>query len=309
MKIIGHTDVRFSILTKSDRGTSVLKKLIENQLKPEFILSQDNDMSTIKLAELHDIPIYFENKTNEIELLNISKKHNLNLMILAGYSKILSEDFVRQVNFDLFNCHGGRLPDYRGASPIPWQIINGEKYGVCYILKITNIIDGGPILASKKYLISEIDDATSISRRVVELISDMYLEIVSRKKKNKRIRMRKQNAKNSIHWTKRYERDGQINWSRSDEEVLNLIRGLTSPYPGAFTFYKGKKIVINKAKINASTVKGVPGRYVGKNESGIIICTGQSSIIVEEITIGGKTFKSTELRINYGDDFESIIII
>jgi methionyl-tRNA formyltransferase len=309
LKIIGHTDVRFSILTKSDRGTSVLKKLIENQLKPEFILSQDNDMSTIKLAELHDIPIYFENKTNEIELLNISKKHNLNLMILAGYSKILSEDFVRQVNFDLFNCHGGRLPDYRGASPIPWQIINGEKYGVCYILKITNIIDGGPILASKKYLISEIDDATSISRRVVELISDMYLEIVSRKKKNKRIRMRKQNAKNSIHWTKRYERDGQINWSRSDEEVLNLIRGLTSPYPGAFTFYKGKKIVINKAKINASTVKGVPGRYVGKNESGIIICTGQSSIIVEEITIGGKTFKSTELRINYGDDFESIIII
>ncbi len=296
-------------MTKSDRGTSVLKKLIENQLKPEFILSQDNDMSTIKLAELHDIPIYFENKTNEIELLNISKKHNLNLMILAGYSKILSEDFVRQVNFDLFNCHGGRLPDYRGASPIPWQIINGEKYGVCYILKITNIIDGGPILASKKYLISKIDDATSISRRVVELISDMYLEIVSRKKKNKRIRMRKQNAKNSIHWTKRYERDGQINWSRSDEEVLNLIRGLTSPYPGAFTFYKGKKIVINKAKINASTVKGVPGRYVGKNESGIIICTGQSSIIVEEITIGGKTFKSTELRINYGDDFESIIII
>jgi methionyl-tRNA formyltransferase len=309
LKITGHTDLRFSILTKSDRGTSVLKKLIENQLKPEFILSQDNDMSTIKLAELHDIPIYFENKTNEIELLNISKKHNLNLMILAGYSKILSEDFVRQVNFDLFNCHGGRLPDYRGASPIPWQIINGEKYGVCYILKITNIIDGGPILASKKYLISKIDDATSISRRVVELISDMYLEIVSRKKKNKRIRMRKQNAKNSIHWTKRYERDGQINWSRSDEEVLNLIRGLTSPYPGAFTFYKGKKIVINKAKINASTVKGVPGRYVGKNESGIIICTGQSSIIVEEITIGGKTFKSTELRINYGDDFESIIII
>jgi methionyl-tRNA formyltransferase len=96
----------------------------------------------------------------------------------AGYSRILPAGLFEDLRFGAINCHGGRPPEYRGASPVPWQIINGETYGVVYVLKMTAGIDDGPVLAERRYEISPEETARHVTEKVCAIFETIVPDAV-----------------------------------------------------------------------------------------------------------------------------------
>lgn len=239
---------------------------------------------------IHQKEIY---KQKKILLKNIKKKivDNNYLFIFLGINKIINKEILNYPKYGCFNCHAGTLPKYRGASPIVYQILNNEKFGTCYILRMTSGIDDGPFIYKKKYKIDQTDNSSTISEKVNIIFSELLLKFINNFKKGKKIIEKKQNTKSILYWTKRYPRDSRIDWkTNSSRQIVQLIKSQNFPYPGAFNSIKNSKrnIIFLNAKIGPKNIKGIPGRIVRLAKKNFTVLTVDGSVEIlnlKEMTI------------------------
>ena len=135
-------------------------------------------------------------------------------------------------------------------------------------------IDDGDIVLQKQFEITDTDDATSVYEKMTVIGKNMLSEILPLLELNK-ITSKKQNSELFIeNWPKRTPLDGKIDWSKPAKEIHNLIRATTYPYPGAYTFFKNKKLIIWKSTLDASLIEE-PGKImIQKNQVKIGTCNG-----------------------------------
>lgn len=296
--------MKFAIYTKGERGATCLSALIKNGLCPILCVSENDDSVIKVLCNKYKIPYITESnpkKTDHIQSIHCYKP---DLLVCAGYSKILPLELFSELPLGGINCHGGKLPEYRGASPIPWQIINGEKEGAAYILKLTEGIDDGPILAKGKYIISMSDTARDVTDKVLDIFERILPEVVKMFSEGSVPKGVRQKEKNACHWTRRYPEDGLINWHRlTAEQVVNLVRALDSPYPGAFLIRETKKIIIRKAGIYNRKMAGVPSRLVGKGDNGALILARDGAVEILEFIVDGNIYEGKAFPGKYGETY------
>ncbi len=147
------------------------------------------------------------------------------------------------------NMHGSYLPNYRGAAPLNWQIICGEKKGGVTLHKVNEKIDAGEIICQKSFRIYKKDNPLVLSKKINKK-SDLILEEVLPDIRKKINNAKKQMLKGTKVFRKRRPEDGKIFWRESAIKINNLVRGITNPYPGAFTFYNNNKITIWESRID-----------------------------------------------------------
>jgi methionyl-tRNA formyltransferase len=150
------------------------------------------------------------------------------------------------------NLHGSLLPQYRGAAPINWAVINGEKETGVTTFKLKHEIDTGDILLQESFAINETDNAGNVHDKMKEIGAQLLVKTVKGLSEG-RLSETPQNSKFKIqnselkHAPKIFTETCTIDWNKPVDEVYNLIRGL-APYPAAFTFLQGKKLKIYKAE-------------------------------------------------------------
>ena len=160
------------------------------------------------------------------------------------------------------NVHGSLLPQYRGAAPINWAVINGEKYTGVTTFKLQQEIDTGNILLSEKIAIEENDNAGTVHDKLKEVGAALLVKTIRLLADGQLKEIPQQNIVGEIkHAPKLFTETGNIDWNKNVEEIYNLIRGL-SPYPGAYTklHNKGLKIfavekLLEKPEITPGTIK------------------------------------------------------
>jgi len=181
------------------------------------------------------------------------------VLISAGYNKILKEKILAVPKLGAINLHAGRVPQYRGGSPMNWQIINGEKSAWISVLSLTTELDNGPVLAEAEIPIGEADDISSMHAKANAIFPKITLDALDRLK-NKQV-LREQNEKFARYFHQRSDYDGLINWDKmAAEEVFNLTRALASPYLGAYTFLDRRKLRIFSVSVHQFPLRGTPGR-------------------------------------------------
>ena len=297
------SSIRFILYTKGERGSSVLESLCLNNLKPLLCVSEDGDESVKDICVRNTIELTIEKNPKSDSHIGMVAKINPDLIVGAGYSKIFPKILFEHLKYGGINCHGGKLPEYRGASPIPWQIINGEKNGAAYVLKLTEGVDDGPIFLSAEYKISADDDARSITTKVTSIFSEIVPRVIKSFDEEAPIAPILQEEVGACHWTKRYPRDGEINWARlSALQVINLVRGLQDPYPGAFFNLNGQKIVIKKASIVSKKIAGIPGRCIGVLEGKPLILAIDGAVMIDMVSINNEILDAGKIGLRYGDD-------
>jgi len=138
--------------------------------------------------------------------------------------------------------------------------------------------DAGNIISQKKIFINKKDNADSLYRKVTSNAAKQIEKIVD-DLKNKRVKIKKQISKRSNFWRKRGFEDGQIDWRMSAENINNLVRGLSKPYPGAHFLFKGKKIILLKSKVIKNNKKNIePGKILFPINSKTVIKCGNDAI-------------------------------
>lgn len=293
--------IRFVIYTKAERGLFSLRALLERGLKPALCVSEDGEPETVALCRTADIPHRIDKRPKAAAHLAEIGNQKLDLLVCAGYSKILPAALFEPLPNGGINCHGGKLPEYRGASPIPWQILRGETSGAAYVLRMTAGIDDGPVLASEQYSIQPDDTARSVTDKVTSIFSRIVPHVVQMYVDGKPPKGIPQTGE-PCHWTRRTPADGEIDWAAlSVKEVVDLVRALDDPYPGAFVVHEGRTLIITRARAYTRRMAGIAGRCVGRSADGTLILARDGAVEVVAYRSDGVPGDGLALPIKYGD--------
>jgi len=230
---------KLAIFFNSTRGLLVYKKISKLFLVDIFIAKKNLNTKILMFLKKKKINFTLVRKINT-SLEKKIKKKNYDLLISAGFPLIFSEELINSSKFGTINLHAGKLPNYRGGSPLNWQIINGEKKIGISIVKMCKKLDAGDIYSSKTFRLTKRDDIKTVHNKANFFFSKMTMDVIN--KIYLGIKPLPQKRIGEKTYRQRSENDGLIDWEKLNaEEVFNFVRAITKPYPGAFYFNEKKK--------------------------------------------------------------------
>ncbi|MDQ2718428.1 MAG: methionyl-tRNA formyltransferase [Bacteroidota bacterium] len=231
-------------------------------------------------------------KLKDASFIEELKSMKADVQIVVAF-RMLPEVVWNMPRLGTINLHASLLPQYRGAAPINWAIINGEKETGITTFKLKHEIDTGNILLQKKITITENETAGTLHDKMMESGADLLLQTINELEKTKLQEVIQQLSISSSelalrHAPKIFTETTEINWNKNTDEVYNLIRGL-SPYPAAFTFLQGKKLKIfsSEKEINKNE-NDETGKLFTDNKSFLKFSTEDGFISLKEVQLEGK---------------------
>ena len=244
-------------------------------LLPEEALKHSASISLESLQNEFNFPLYHIKNITDEKNMSLISNANLDVLFIIGWHRIVPQLVLDQAPICI-GLHASLLPKDRGSSPINWQIIRGCTKGGVSLFHLTSGVDSGSIIEQKEFLI-DLDDSVRTAYFKSTIKSLELLENNWKNIHNLRPNKIPQNDEESTFNNRRKPVDGLIDWTQSSVDCYNWIRALTFPYPGAFTFWNGKKILIWKSLISNQKEKGKPGTIIktGKN---ILVSTADGNI-------------------------------
>ncbi|NLX90372.1 MAG: methionyl-tRNA formyltransferase [Firmicutes bacterium] len=267
--------MNFILIGSVESSNIFLLKAIENGFLPSHVFGLDEQYSEnvsgffpiYKTAEDNRIPFTRFKKIND----NFSKIKEIkpDYIFVIGLSQIISRELITCAKIFAIGMHPTPLPKFRGRAAIPWQIILGVKESAVTFFRITDGMDDGDILWQEPYYIDSDDYAFDVHQKVYAALGKAT-GILLNKLSEGTIKPVPQDQSQATYLLIRREEDGQIDWKEPIESIYSLIRGVSKPYPGAFSYYEGKKVIFNRAEIikNSSYI-GINGQ-IAKIENGAI---------------------------------------
>jgi len=275
-----------------------LKALIEAGYKISCVVTQPDkkkgrglhlEGTPVKaIAKASGLKVFQPQKINSKESADFLRALKSDLFIVIAYGQILWQEILDIPKIFSVNAHASLLPKYRGAAPINWAIIRGEETTGVTIIKMNAKMDAGEIIMQRKSAIDEDDTSVILGRKLSESSALLLLESLSAIE-NKKAKFTKQDESAVSLAPLLKKEDGLIDWKRSASELHDLARGML-PWPGAFTYYKGKILKLHKAKVGARCpVLGVkPGEVIEIAGNKITVAAQDGCLDILELQIEGK---------------------
>jgi len=242
-------------------------------------------------AICNNVNVYQPVRLNK-EFCRFLKEKEIDFLILISYGKILPGKILQIPKFAPLNLHPSLLPKYRGAAPIEWALINGEKETGVTLIKMNEKMDEGEIVVQRKVEIKKTDNIFTLKKRLMEISPSVLLEGISAIKEGKATTPQKGTPSFA---PKLKKEDGLINWGKSAEEIYNLVRGIAE-WPTAYTFLptkKGKKYLKIFA-VEISQGEGKPGEVIDVGKDFIEVACGEKSIRLKKVQLEGKKILNVE---------------
>ena len=291
-------DIRIVFMGTPEFAVSILKKIVDNQYNVVGVITAP-DKPAGRGKKIHQSAVKkfaLENNLNVLQPTNLKsedftkelKKLNANLQVVVAF-RMLPKSVWQMPEFGTFNLHASLLPEYRGAAPINWAIINGEtKTGVTTFF-IDEKIDTGEIILQKECEISKSENVGNLHDKLMHLGSKLVVKTI-KKIQNNNIKTKAQPKREHKKAPKIYKETCKINWNDNLDNIYNKVRGL-SPYPVAWTvLHNGEqktelKIYASKKEIEKHSLS-IGTIMHSKKE--LKIATKEGFLIIEELQISGK---------------------
>ena len=283
---------RIGLLAYGETGSAALRGLMNRFevlwiiVPPEELQREVQKSKGVEdLARSINVRVVKTNSSQEIEKLIRESKPLA--VVISSYNKILPAKILSQSKF--INIHHGDLPNFRGRANINWAIILGKKeIGLIFHEAIPNL-DEGSIYEQIRVPITYSDTVRTVYEKFNKKIEKDVARVVQRVIDGDLGIPQKGNA---TYCCTRLPQDGYIDWNKTSLEIYNLIRGVTKPYAGAFTFFEGKKMIIWESEIPQNPpefVGRIPGRVVAiHKDRGVEILTGDSTLIIRTVSYNGE---------------------
>lgn len=268
-----------------------LKKLIENNYNIQCVVTQPDKpkgrghkltLPPVKeLALEHELEVLqpMKIKNNE-DFLDRLTQFEPDVIVVVAYGKILPSCVLNIPKYGCINVHASLLPKYRGAAPIQWAVINGEKITGVTTMYMDVGMDTGDIILKKETHIGDGETAGDMHDRLSVIGAEMLLQTLEMIK-NGSIQAKPQNDSEATYAPLIEKYQGEIDWNDCSENIRNLVRGL-NPKPGAYTFLEGKRIRIWKMDCIDIPSLG-PGVIQKIEKDAMVVGTGKGSIVISEL--------------------------
>ncbi len=219
------------------------------------------------------------------------------------YRNMIKPEVLDIPSCGALNLHGSYLPKYRGRVPVNWAVINGETETGATLHYMAEKPDAGDIVDQEKVAIAFSDTAADVFVKVTDAAVAVIARTwpLLRSGSAARIPM---NLAEGSYYGGRKPADGRIDWTKSADQIYNLVRGVTHPYPGAFTFLDGRKTIVWKARPRNGS--GDPGRIV--SQSPLLVGTGKGLLELLSIQIEDGAEQAPELQMQQPDGIISAFV-
>ena len=235
-------------------------------------------------AQEYGIEVFQPEKLKVEETFELVKKINPELIVVVAYGKILPKNILEFPKFGCINVHGSLLPKYRGAAPIQWSIINGDKVTGITTMFMDEGLDTGDILMQSKVFINDDETSEELKKKMSIVGAQTLIKTIKALEVGELTRVKQDSSKATLS-PPLDKITGDINWELSAEQIHNLIRG-SNPWPIAHTTLRGKLFKIYKSKISLNR-PAYPGKVLSVSPL-IIGCGNDTSLELIEVQIEGK---------------------
>ena len=247
-------------------------------------------MTPVKECALrHGIPVFQPVKIKEPEAVSKLREYSADIFVVAAFGQLLSEEILTMPKFGCINIHASLLPAYRGAAPIQWVILNGEKETGVTIQQMAKGLDTGDMLLKETVVLDEKETGGSLFDRLSDVGAQLLIKTLE-VLENGTVTPEKQPAESPTPYAAMLtKKQGEIDWNQDAKKIECLIRGL-NPWPSAYTHYRGKTLKIWDAQVEkeASEEKAQPGTAVRVTKNELVIQPGSGLLSLKEVQLEGK---------------------
>lgn len=263
-----------AVVTQPDKAKGRSKELIPSPVKA--------------LAAEHGIPVMQPKRIKTPEAVEELRNCPADIYIVAAFGQIVSQEILDMPKYGCLNIHASLLPKYRGASPIQHVIIDGEEKTGITIMQMDAGIDTGAMLYQKEIPIAPDETFETLHDKLMVLGGEAIVEALSLLEQGK-LTPRKQDDALSCYAPLIDKSMGAIDFSKDAQTIDRLIRGLT-PWPSAYTGYKGKQLKIWKAApvLSENTFARRPGEILRVEKDAVTVATGKGALKIFELQLEGK---------------------
>jgi methionyl-tRNA formyltransferase len=276
--------MRIVVFAYSDIGYECLRVLIRTNEEIAAVVTHEDDpseeiwfRSVAELARAHCLPVHAPSNPNTPAFVDLIRGYSPDLIFSFYYRRLLCKDILGIPRLGGINLHGSLLPRYRGRCPVNWALINGEAETGVTLHYMTEKADAGDIIAQEIIPIGLDETVLDVSRKLSAAAVDVLGKTYPLIKAGKAPRA-PQDPRMATTFRGRRPEDGRITWDRPSSSIYNLIRAVTHPYPGAFTYLAGTKLYVWRATLNQSRARlknSSPGVIEAVDrEKGIQVATG-----------------------------------
>ena len=277
-----------SLRTLIDAGEDVVA-VVSQPNKPKNRGMKVIPTPTAAVAEENSIDLYAPETLRDGALLPVLEEKQPDLIVVVAYGKLLPKYILEFPKYGCINIHGSLLPKYRGAAPIQWSIVNGEKITGVTSMYLAEGMDTGDMILKKEMAVEPDDTYETLHDRLAVLGGELLKETVELIRSGK-VCAEKQIESEATYAPMLSKAMGRIEWSRTADEIVNQVRGM-NPWPCAYSENKGKRFKVYGARV--SDKSGSAGEVL-ECEKELVIAAGKGSILISEIQPDNKKRMRTE---------------
>lgn len=237
-------------------------------------------------AESVNLPVFQPERIKSEEAVEKLREYKADVFVVAAFGQILSKEILDMPRSGCINVHASLLPKYRGASPIQWAIMEGEKVSGVTIMYMNEGLDTGDMLLKKEVIIEDHDTGESLHDKLMEAGEALILTALEDIKKGN-ISPVKQIDEESSYAKLLTKQMGELDFNKDAASLERLIRAFT-PWPGTYTFINGKMLKVLEAAIIKDDSDAVNGCVYAADKNGIRIKCQKDSLLVTRVQLEGK---------------------
>lgn len=252
-------------------------------------------------AKRHGIPVFQPEKIRTPEAVEELRKYQADVMVVIAFGQILPREILEMTPYGCINVHASLLPDYRGAAPIQWAILDGKKVSGVTTMQMDEGLDTGDMLLKKEVVLDPGETGGSLHDKLAQTGADLCVRTLEALEAGS-LQGEKQPKESPTDYAKMLDKAmGQVDWSQAAPVIERKIRGL-NPWPAAWTMWKGKLLKIWEGEVLPSkdlakeeaTSQHLPGEVILLGKSSLAVQTGEGRLLIRQLQLAGKRRMAAE---------------
>lgn len=234
----------------------------------------------------YGVPVFQPKRVRDAECIEELRRYHADIMVVIAFGQILPKEILEMTPYGCVNVHASLLPKYRGAAPIQWAVINGEKVSGVTTMQMDEGLDTGDMIMKTEVVLGEKETGGSLFDKLSEAGARLCVETL------KALEDKTATFEKQVETTTEYARMldkhmGNIDWEKDARAIERLIRGL-NPWPSAYTQWDGKVMKLWEADVITQDTQSAPGTVVSVEKDGFCVQTGSGLLKVRSLQIPGK---------------------
>ena len=234
------------------------------------------------------LPVYQPKKVRDPEFIQVMKELNPDVIVVVAFGQIIPKEILHMPKYGCINVHASLLPAYRGAAPIQWAVINGDKESGVTIMRMDEGVDTGDMINKVIVPLNEKETGGSLFDRLSESGAKLLVETLPMLEDGSAVFEKQPEESTTPYAAMISKKMGELDWAKSATELERLIRGL-NPWPSAFSHLNGKTLKIWEASVEEENgEKKAPGTVLQADAKGFQIQTGEGILKIDTLQMEGK---------------------